>query len=158
MVRRPWGREGNAVGTMGQRWRSRLGSKWRSVRPEDYVGQDEARNERVVRDGFLAKARGYLRHLPLAQETVAMYFCLLDPRTPVWVKGTVAAALAYFILPFDAIPDLLPVVGLSDDAGVLTAALSAVSVYITDEHRSRARAWMAAEIDVTPTTEGAAQG
>jgi uncharacterized membrane protein YkvA (DUF1232 family) len=120
------------------------------VRPEDYVGDDEARNERVVRAGFLAKARRSLRHLPLAQETVAMYFCLLDPKTPLWVKGTAAAALAYFILPFDAIPDLLPIVGLSDDAGVLAAALTTVSAHITDEHRARALGWMAGEIDVTP--------
>jgi uncharacterized membrane protein YkvA (DUF1232 family) len=118
------------------------------------VGDDEARNERVVRDGFLAKARRYLGQMPLAQETVAMYFCLLDPKTPLWVKGTVAAALAYFILPLDAIPDLLPIVGFSDDAGVLAAALSAVSAHITDEHRARARGWMTAPIDVTPTAAG----
>ncbi len=95
-----------------------------------------------------------LGQMPLAQETVAMYFCLLDPKTPLWVKGTVAAALAYFILPLDAVPDLLPIVGLSDDAGVLAAALSAVSAHITDEHRARARGWMTAPIDVTPNEAG----
>jgi uncharacterized membrane protein YkvA (DUF1232 family) len=79
-----------------------------------------------------------------------MYFCLLDPKTPVWVKGTAAAALAYFILPLDAVPDLLPIVGLSDDAGVLAAALTALSAHITDEHRTRAREWMAVEIE-TPS-------
>jgi uncharacterized membrane protein YkvA (DUF1232 family) len=129
---------------MGSRWLARW--KREPVRPEDYVGNDEATNERVVREGFLAKAKRYLNRLPLAQETAAMYFCLLDPRTPLWVKGTAAAALAYFILPLDAIPDLLPLAGLSDDAGVLAAALTAVSAHITDEHRARAREWMAAEI------------
>src|SRR5262249_43185933 len=91
----------------------------RSIHPEDYVGADEARNERIVRAGFVAKAKRYLNRLPLAHETVAMYFCMLDPKTPLWVKGTAAAALAYFILPADAIPDILPLVGMSDDAGVL---------------------------------------
>jgi uncharacterized membrane protein YkvA (DUF1232 family) len=129
---------------MGSHWLSRL--KREPVRPEDYVGGDEAANEKVVREGFLAKAKRHLNRLPLAQETVAMYFCLLDPRTPLWVKGTVAAALAYFILPLDAIPDLLPLAGLSDDAGVLAAAFTAISAHITDEHRARAREWMAAEI------------
>src|SRR5437764_1114160 len=127
------------MGTMNGRW-----LPWPKpvpVRPEDYVGDDEARNERVVREGFAAKARRYLDRLPLAQETVALYFCLLDPKTPLWVKGTAAAALAYFILPFDAIPDLLPLVGFSDDAGVLAAALTAVSAHMTDEHRARAKAW-----------------
>jgi len=129
---------------MGSRWLSRL--RREPVRPEDYVGGDEATNERVVREGFVAKAKRYLNRLPLAQETVAMYFCLLDPKTPLWVKGTVAAALAYFILPLDAIPDFLPLAGMSDDAGVLAAALTAISAHITDEHRARAREWMAAEI------------
>src|SRR5262245_14492723 len=77
-----------------------------TVRPEDYVGSDEAKNEQAVRAGFVAKAKQYLRYIPMASEVVALYFCLLDPKTPLWVKGTAAAALAYFIAPWDAIPDL----------------------------------------------------
>lgn len=128
---------------MENRWLTRFK---KVVRPQDYVGDDEARNERIVREGFVAKAKRSLNRLPLAHETVALYFCLLDPKTPLWVKGIVGAALAYFILPLDAIPDLLPLVGLSDDAGVLAAALTAVSTHITAEHRAQARAWMDAEI------------
>ena len=92
----------------------------------------------------------------MASEVVAMYFCMLDPTTPLWVKGTVAAALAYFILPLDAIPDLIPLAGLGDDAGVLTAALTAITAHITAEHRRKARAWLDAEsIDLgKPAAEG----
>jgi uncharacterized membrane protein YkvA (DUF1232 family) len=114
----------------------------RPIHPEDYVGDDEARNEQVVREGFVAKAKRYLRQIPMATEVVAAYFCMLDPQTPLWVKGVAAAALAYFILPADAIPDLLPIVGLSDDISILTAALSTISIHITDEHRQKARQWM----------------
>jgi uncharacterized membrane protein YkvA (DUF1232 family) len=114
----------------------------RPVRPEDYVGADEARNEQVVREGFVAKAKRYLRQIPMATEVVAAYFCMLDTETPLWVKGVAAAALAYFILPVDAIPDLLPLVGLSDDIGVLTAALTTISAHVTAEHRQKAREWM----------------
>jgi uncharacterized membrane protein YkvA (DUF1232 family) len=113
-----------------------------TIRPEDYVGDDEARNEQVVREGFAAKAKRYLRQIPMATEVVAAYFCMLDRETPLWVKGVAAAALAYFILPLDAIPDLLPLVGLGDDASVLAAALTTISVHITDEHRRQARQWM----------------
>ena len=74
-----------------------------------------------------------------------MYFCMLDPKTPRWVKAIVATALAYFILPVDAIFDLLPIVGLGDDASVLTAAITAVSAHLTEEHRRRAREWMEVE-------------
>jgi len=112
------------------------------VRAEDYVGEDSFRHEQAVREGFLSKARRYLKLLPMATEVVAMYYCMLDARTPLWVKTTVAAALAYFILPADAIPDFLPVVGLGDDVGVLTAALTAVSAHVTDEHRGRAQRWI----------------
>jgi uncharacterized membrane protein YkvA (DUF1232 family) len=115
------------------------------VDPEDYVGRDAAKNEATARTGFVAKAKRCLNRLPMAGEVVAMYFCMLDPKTPIWVKTTTAAALAYFILPLDAIPDLMPLVGLSDDAGVLAAALTAVSAHVTSEHRDRARAWMADE-------------
>jgi uncharacterized membrane protein YkvA (DUF1232 family) len=136
--------------------KNRLTALWKpsSVDPEDYVGHDASRNEQTVRVGFVAKAKRYLNRLPLARETVAMYFCMLDPKTPLWVKGTVAAALAYFILPLDAIPDLLPLAGLSDDAGVLAAAFTAVSAHVTAEHRERARAWMASEQLLRPATEG----
>jgi uncharacterized membrane protein YkvA (DUF1232 family) len=122
------------------------------IRPEDYVGDDESRNESTVRAQFVAKAKHYLRQVPMAADVVAMYFCLLDSKTPLWVKGIVAAALAYFILPLDAIPDILPVIGLSDDVSVLTAAFTAISASITDQHRRQAREWMEVEkvIDVEP--------
>jgi uncharacterized membrane protein YkvA (DUF1232 family) len=133
---------------------NRLSAFWNksSVDPEDYVGHDAGRNEQTVRNGFVGKAKRYLRHLPLAQETVAMYFCTLDPQTPMWVKAIAAAALAYFIVPLDAIPDLMPIIGLSDDAAVLAAALTAVSSHVTAEHRQRAREWMAHEHLLNPKT------
>lgn len=115
------------------------------VDPGDFVGNDAEANERAAREGFVAKAKRHLQRLPMAESTVAMYFCMLDPKTPVWVKGVVAAALAYFILPLDAIPDLMPLVGFSDDAGVLAAAFSAVSAHVTEEHRQSARTWMSHE-------------
>ena len=128
-----------------------LYEKVKTVRAEDYVGRDGSKHERMVNEGFVAKAKRYLRFLPMATEVVAMYFCMLDARTPLWVKTTVAAALAYFILPADAIPDFLPVVGLGDDVGVLTAALTAVSTHVTSEHRERAQEWIEAE-QPWPTT------
>jgi uncharacterized membrane protein YkvA (DUF1232 family) len=140
--------------------KNRLTELWKKapVNPEDYVGHDSTRNEETVREGFVAKAKRYLNRLPLAHETAAMYFCMLDPKTPLWVKGTAAAALAYFVLPLDAVPDLMPLVGLSDDASVLAAAITAVSAHVTDEHRRRAREWMAHEHLLNPGKPGASAG
>ncbi len=122
-----------------------LYEKVKAVRAEDYVGHDSSKHERMVQEGFVAKAKRYLRYLPMATEVVAMYFCMLDAKTPLWVKTTVAAALAYFILPIDAIPDMLPIVGLSDDASVLAAAIAAISSHITAEHYQKAGDWLQTE-------------
>jgi len=48
------------------------------------------------------------------------------------------SALAYFILPIDAIPDIIAIAGYTDDAGTIAAALRALTPYITDEHRRKA--------------------
>ncbi|RYE39013.1 MAG: DUF1232 domain-containing protein, partial [Hyphomicrobiales bacterium] len=48
------------------------------------------------------------------------------------------AALAYFVLPFDAVPDLLAVVGFSDDIAVLAAAIGAVRAHLKPQHYDRA--------------------
>jgi len=131
--------EGHAMKTEagGGSWWSKAG-----IDPFKYVGRDEASAESAVREGFAAKAKRHLRKIPLARETVSLYFCLLDPATPLWVKGIVAGALAYFVLPLDAIPDILPFVGLSDDASLLAAAYTAVSAFVTEGHREQARAWI----------------
>mgnify|MGYP005860207643 CR=1 FL=1 len=88
----------------------------------------------------------------MAEDVASAYFCMLDPATPKWVKGVAAAALAYFVLPIDAIVDAIPVVGLMDDVTVLTGALTAISAFITAEHRAKARRWMTAEQIITPST------
>jgi len=48
-------------------------------------------------------------------------------------------ALAYFVLPFDAVPDILAGVGFTDDVTVLLATLAIVRSHITDLHRDKAR-------------------
>lgn len=117
--------------------------RWRTPnRPEEYVGADPSCHEQVVRTRFLTKVKRQVRRFKPARDAASMYFCLLDPATPLWVKGTVAAALAYFVMPIDAIPDFLPIIGLGDDAGVVAGAFAAVATHITEEHREKARAWL----------------
>jgi uncharacterized membrane protein YkvA (DUF1232 family) len=48
-------------------------------------------------------------------------------------------ALAYFVLPADAVPDFLPALGFTDDAAIFAATLQLVSAYIRPEHREAAR-------------------
>jgi uncharacterized membrane protein YkvA (DUF1232 family) len=91
---------------------------------------------------FFALLRRALRVIPFAREVLAMYYALLDSRTPTWVKATVVGAIAYFISPVDVIPDLLPVLGYTDDASVVFGAYQAVAAHITDDHRLQADDWL----------------
>ncbi len=99
-----------------------------------------ARNERIVRDGFWKKLLKLAGKVPFADEAAAAYFCAIDPATPTRVKGILLAALAYFVVPFDAIPDFVAGLGFTDDAAVLAMALSLVARHVTPAHRARARA------------------
>ncbi len=65
---------------------------------------------------------------------------LKDPDVPRSSKLIIMGALAYLILPIDAIPDFLPVVGLTDDALALVTALAKVASNCTDAHKARAEA------------------
>lgn len=90
-------------------------------------------------DRFWRTAKRAARHVPLMEEVVAAYYCALDRNTPLRAKGILAAALAYFVLPVDTIPDVLLGVGFTDDIAVLTAAITAVSAHMTKAHRLAAR-------------------
>lgn len=61
-----------------------------------------------------------------------LFYAAQHPDVPIKAKMLIPAALAYFILPLDAIPDVLPGVGYSDDLGVLIAAVGAIMGIITD--------------------------
>jgi len=97
------------------------------------------RNERIVRAGFWRKFIRQAGRLPFAEDLLAAYYCALDQQTPLKVRAMLFAALAYFIMPFDGVADILPIVGFADDAAVLTAALKLVVDSIRPEHRAAAR-------------------
>ena len=100
---------------------------------------EQARREERVRAKLWRTARRAARQVPFMDEVVAGYFCALDPNTPMKVRGVLLAALAYFVLPLDSIPDFLLGFGFTDDVAVLTAALAAIRSHITQAHRDAAR-------------------
>ena len=83
----------------------------------------------------MARAAG----IQVVYAALLLYFMLKDPQIPVKAKVIIMAALGYFILPADAIPDLLPVIGFGDDLGVLIFALSQIRNHLTPEIREKAR-------------------
>lgn len=71
------------------------------------------------------------------EKSLWLYYAAQRPETPLWAKTVIYGALAYFICPVDAIPDVIPVVGFVDDLGALAAALATVAVYINDEVKTK---------------------
>ena len=106
---------------------------------------DLVRNEEAVRRNFWHKARRTLGRVPFTEDAVAAFYCASDSATPLPIRATLFGALAYFVLPFDAIPDLLLGLGFTDDAAILVAAFTAARMHITEDHRARARAWLLKE-------------
>src|SRR5215467_16356867 len=85
-----------------------------------------ARETARVRRAFWPKFRRFAARLPFAEDLVAAYFCAFDRDTPRHVQVALVGALAYFVLPFDFIPDMLPFIGFTDDAAVLATAIRLV--------------------------------
>ena len=100
--------------------------------------EDAGREDRV-RARFWATFRKAARYIPFAEDLVAAYYCALDPATPGRVRAVLLGALAYFILPLDAIPDFIAGIGFTDDVTVLLAAIAMVGTHITPAHRAAAR-------------------
>jgi uncharacterized membrane protein YkvA (DUF1232 family) len=98
------------------------------------------RDEERVRRDFWRKAGRVAARLPFAEDLLAAYFCAFDRATPLPVKAALVGALAYFVLPFDFVPDLLPFFGFADDAAVLLTTLRLVAGNLRPEHRDAARA------------------
>src|SRR5437764_1159427 len=82
--------------------------------PADRLAQDRE----SVRRRFWLKFKQVVAQLPFAEDLLAAYYCAFDKETPRHVQAALLGAVAYFILPFDFMPDMLPVLGFTDDAAV----------------------------------------
>ena len=92
-------------------------------------------SETRFRDKLLRGARAAGREV--IEKALWLYFAARRPETPQWAKATVYGALAYFIMPLDAIPDFTPVAGYSDDLAMLVLAVGTITRYIDDSVKAR---------------------
>jgi len=111
--------------------------------PAEKLAKDPER----VRKNFWIKIKRVAAKLPFAEELLAAYYCAFDRQTPRHVQAALLGAIAYFILPFDFIPDMLPVLGFTDDAAILATTIRLVSSHIKPEHRDAAHAAMTRGLD-----------
>ncbi|MCV9938185.1 YkvA family protein [Boseaceae bacterium BT-24-1] len=101
------------------------------------------RDEARFGSEFIGRLKRVAKRIPFAEDLLAAFVCARDPATPRRVKLTLLAALGYFVLPLDALPDVMPLLGFTDDAAVIAAALAAVAGSITPQHRERAKEMLA---------------
>src|ERR1700730_4193828 len=104
--------------------------------PADRLAEDRE----SVRKRFWIKLKKVAAKLPFTEELLAASYCAFDKQTPRHLQAALLGAIAYFILPFDFIPDMMPVLGFTDDAAVLATAIRLVASHIPPEHRDAARA------------------
>jgi len=97
------------------------------------------RNERRTRAKMVPKILKVAGRIPFADDLAASYYCAIDPETPMKAKGVLFAALAYFVLPTDMVPDIVAGFGFTDDATVLATALGIVGAQVQERHRRAAR-------------------
>ncbi len=100
------------------------------------------RDEEIVRSGFWNQVRKTIGKVPFTEDIVAAWYCATDRATPAHVKAILMAALAYFVVPADVIPDFIAGLGFTDDAAVLGAALAAIRNNLTPSHRANARKFL----------------
>jgi uncharacterized membrane protein YkvA (DUF1232 family) len=117
-----------------------------TMSPEDAIDPTKALvpsvqrvNEMRVNTGFWPKIGRVAARIPFAKPVVSVYFAARDPETPLAAKGIMMGALAYFVMPFDAIPDVLAGIGFTDDAAVITAVIATLGANIRKRHQDAAQ-------------------
>jgi uncharacterized membrane protein YkvA (DUF1232 family) len=125
-------------------WSNTWSNAWPDIWPDiAALTRRMVGNEQELQRQFWRKLKRLVASLPFAEDLLAAYYCAFDKQTPLKVKAVLLGAIAYFILPTDLIPDYIPVIGYTDDAAVLAAAIKIVSSHITPEHREAARRMLA---------------
>ena len=92
-------------------------------------------------NAFLKKLRQYARQagLKTVYSALLLFYAFSRRETPPWAKSIIIGVLGYFIAPIDWIPDLTPIIGFTDDLGVLGFGLVTIACYINDEVKIKAR-------------------
>ncbi len=99
-------------------------------------------HEQKVARGFWPKMRKVIGRVPFAADVLSIYYCARDPQTPTGAKALMMAALAYFVVPTDAIPDILVGIGYTDDAAVIAAVLALLGRNLKPRHKEAAAAFL----------------
>ncbi|MCA1022214.1 DUF1232 domain-containing protein [Halobacillus litoralis] len=110
---------------------------WKNLRPTQLIARSRGYfSEKET----LKKLKAYSSRLgtQFVYYSLLLYYAFQSPNTPKKAKLTIAGALGYLILPVDAVPDVLPAVGFTDDSAVILYAVYQVLSHIDDEVKEQA--------------------
>jgi uncharacterized membrane protein YkvA (DUF1232 family) len=122
-----------------------MSTRSQPVTPEDVLDPAKAlvpsvqkTNEVRAQRGFWPKIVRTAAKIPFADQALSVWFAARDPLTPAAAKGMMFGALAYFVMPVDAIPDIFAGIGFTDDAAVFAALIATLGANIKRRHRDAA--------------------
>lgn len=97
--------------------------------------------DRFSESGFWQKIQHFAKQagIKTVYSALLLFYAYRRKDTPAWAKTTVLGVLGYFLAPIDAIPDLTPIIGLTDDIGWLSFGLVTIASYINGDVREQAR-------------------
>jgi uncharacterized membrane protein YkvA (DUF1232 family) len=75
---------------------------------------------------------------PLLYAGLLMFYAMVRKDTPKWAQRIILGGFAYLFTPIDAVPDIAPIIGYTDDLGVMFYALVLVAAYIDPQVRTSA--------------------
>jgi uncharacterized membrane protein YkvA (DUF1232 family) len=107
---------------------------------EDLINKYGRFQKHYSESNFWSRLRGQAKKLGKGglRHALTLYYTLQEPNVPAWAKTVIIGALGYLIFPLDAIPDFIPIVGLTDDLTVLAAAIGALELNIPQSARDKA--------------------
>ncbi|MEM7572399.1 MAG: YkvA family protein [Bacteroidota bacterium] len=77
--------------------------------------------------------------LKVVYSSLLLYYAYQRKETPSWAKRIIMGTLGYLVMPFDFLPDLSPIIGYTDDLGVLSFGLVTIAAFVNEEVKQKAR-------------------
>ena len=107
----------------------------------DNIEEIEQEKSEINESSLWQKISKYFKNagIKVIYIVLLLFYAFKRKDTPAWAKRIILGTLGYFIAPIDALPDLTPFIGYTDDLGILSIGLVAVAAYVNDEVKVKAR-------------------